>query len=113
MKYVKNFENFENLISPSYFSDRAPFTSKFKKSENETIARNIMTILKRTGDKFRKLSWNEYKTERLKDGHFSESEKKYFDEVIEYCTTPEKARLFSKNWDYEYNAKKDAEKYNL
>jgi hypothetical protein len=112
MKYIKKFENF---TLPSHFSDKTPYSSIFKtkRGEHEIIAQNIMVILDRTGNKFRYLSWEEYKKERLKDGDFSDAEKKYFDEVIKYCTSPENARSISKNWDYEYHAKKDAEKYNL
>jgi hypothetical protein len=110
MKHLKLFEDF---VTPSYFSDKKPFSSVYQKSEYETIAKNIMVILDRTGDEFRNLSWKEYKKERLKDGNFSDAEKMYFDVVIEYCTTPEKAKTFSKNWDYELHAKKDATKYNL
>ncbi len=72
--------------------------SVLQKSEAETIARNIMVILFRTGDTFRPLSWEEYKEERLKDGQFSEGEKRYFDQVIDYCDSPKTAKLFSKEW---------------
>jgi len=74
-------------------------SSVFMKSEHETIALNIMIILKRTGDKFRKLSYKEYETERLKDGNYSKVEKVYFDQVIKYCKNATTARLFSKAWD--------------
>ena len=60
-------------MKPSNFT-KQPIASVLQKSEAETIARNIMVILKRTGDSFRPLSWDEYKAERLKDGHFTESE---------------------------------------
>jgi hypothetical protein len=59
---------------------------------------NIMVILKRTGNTFRPLSWLEYKAERTKDGNFYEIEKGYFDKVIPYFETPEKAKTFSKSW---------------
>jgi len=67
-------------------------------SESETVACDIMNILKRTGDTFRPLSWDEYVAERKKDGHFTQSEKKYFDDVIEWCASAQTARLFSKSW---------------
>lgn len=75
-----------------------PMGSVLQKSEAETIARNIMVILERTGNKFRKLTWDEYKKERMKDGGFSEGEKKYFDDVIDYCKSGDTAKLFCKDW---------------
>jgi len=68
------------------------------KCESEMIAQNIMIILKRTGNKFRPFSWEEYKAERLKDGNFGEGEKEYFNKVIGYCRTEDTARLFSPKW---------------
>ena len=53
-------------MKPSDFLEY-PWNSVTKNSEYETIALNIMVILKRTGDEFRELSFDEYKTERLKD----------------------------------------------
>ncbi len=86
------------MNKPSNFTSH-PFSSVLRKSEAETIARNIMVILKRTGDKFRELTWDEYKTEREKDGKFSNGEKSYFDQVIGYCKSAETAKLFSKAWN--------------
>lgn len=77
-----------------------PWDSVLQGCEYEVIAVNIMKILKRTGNEFRPLSWEEYKKERLKDSDFREREKEYFDKVIPYCTCPEMAKLFSKDWDY-------------
>lgn len=85
-------------MKPSNFT-KQPIASVLQKSEAETIARNIMVILKRTGDSFRPLSWDEYKAERLKDGHFTESEKRYFDQVIGYCSDAESAKSFSPAWE--------------
>ena len=82
---------------PSDFT-KNPMDSVARKSEAETVARNIMVILKRTGNEWRRLGWEEYKTERLEDGGFSESEWGYFDEVVGYCISPETAVLFSPVW---------------
>ena len=79
-----------------------PWASVTGNSESETIAKNIMTILSRTGNVFRPLTWDEYKVERLKDGNFTESEKKYFDKVIKFCFSPETARLFCQDWNIIY-----------
>lgn len=88
-------------MKPSNFKTK-PISSVLQKSESETIACNIMVILSRTGDTFRPLSWNEYRTERKKDGDFREEEKPYFDRVIDYCESPDTARLFSPVWEQAY-----------
>ena len=75
-----------------------PWSSVAKKSEAEVVARNIMSILARTGNEFRKLSYEEYESERLKDGNYSEMEKEYFEQVIDFCKNEDTARLFSKTW---------------
>lgn len=54
-------------LAPSIFMEN-PMGSIFQKSESETVARNIMTILKRTGDVFRIIRWDEYKEERKQVG---------------------------------------------
>lgn len=87
---------------PSDFT-RAPWNSVLQKSEAETIAANIMVILKRTGNTWRELTWDEYKKERLADAktdrsHFTEGEKYYFNLVIQYCKSPETAAIFCPDW---------------
>ena len=82
---------------PSDFTEY-PWDSVLQQSEAETIARNIMVILTRTGNTFRELSWEEYRVERLKDGSFREQEKHYFDMVIKYCKSEDIAIIFSKVW---------------
>ena len=85
-------------MKPSNFTMQ-PWSSVFGKSESETIARNIMVILKRTGDQWRELPWDEYKEERLKDGGFVEwKERPEFDRVQPYTVSPETAALFSPDW---------------
>ncbi len=76
-----------------------PYGSVGRTSEAETVAQNIMTILKRTGDTFRPLSWEEYKEERKKDWNFSELEEGYFNNVIDFCKSEATARLFSPAWE--------------
>lgn len=84
---------------PSDFAREYPWSSVKRNAESETIALNIMKILERTGDEFRELTWDEYKTERKKDGNFTESEKEFFDDVIDYCKSADTAKLFSKTWN--------------
>jgi hypothetical protein len=78
-----------------------PWGSILGRAEYEIIALNIMVILDRTGNTFRKLEWDEYKAERLRDGNFSDGEKKYFDEV-QYLSEGkvEDLQNFSKDWDF-------------
>lgn len=85
--------------NPSYFAAIQPWNSVYKKSEAESIATNIMRILKRTGDTWRDLSWEEYKLERLKDSDFDEREKKWFQMSVLYCCSDEKARQFCIDWN--------------
>lgn len=85
------------MKKPSAFT-RKPWDCIFQKSEYETIACNIMVILERTGDEFRPLEWEEYKTKRLKDGNFTMNEKQYFDKVVFYCQSAENAEQFSNEW---------------
>ncbi len=85
------------MRKPSDFLEY-PIASVLQTAEAETVARNIMVILKRKGDEFKPLSWDEYKEERLKDGFFNENEKQYFDDVIGYCASEDTAKLFSKVW---------------
>jgi len=84
-------------MKPSNFK-KHPYDSVLHKNEAETVARNIMVILSRTGDEFRLLEWNEYKTERERDGHFTESELEYFNQVRGFCTSEHAAQGFSKFW---------------
>ncbi len=84
-------------MKPSSFLSQ-PMDSITQSSEAETIARNIMVILSRTGDSFRRLEWIEYQSERLKDGNFSDREKLYFNQVVAHCASEETAKLFSSVW---------------
>ena len=85
-------------MKPSDFLHDDPYDSALQNSECETIARNIIVILKRTGDEFRELSFEEYKAEREKDKAFSQREKSYFDKVNPYCKDEESAKSFSNHW---------------
>lgn len=89
---------------PSDFTSH-PYDSVLHKSEPETIMRNIMVILSRTGNAFRRLTWDEYKQERLNDGNFTESEKQYFDQVIDYSISEIEARKFSPAWESSEHAR--------
>jgi hypothetical protein len=96
---LNKIKDMKTDLKPSNFTNY-PFSSVFEKSEHETVARNIMVILKRTGDVFRRLTWAEYKKERLKDGNFSDGELKFFSEVNKYCRSAKEAVKFSKEWHH-------------
>ncbi len=85
-------------MKPSDFT-KFPSASVTQKWEIEQVAMNIMTILSRTGDKFRPIDFEEYKTERLIDGNFTEREKLYFYQVIKFFKSSDTAILFSDNWE--------------
>jgi hypothetical protein len=87
-------------MKPSDFAKIKPMGSVLQKSEAETVAQNIMKILKRTGDEFRDLSFDEYTYERLKDGGYSDAEVPYFDAVIKFCKSADTAKCFSKFWNF-------------
>lgn len=94
-------------MKPSNFTAH-PYNSVKRKSESETVAANIMRILKRTGNTFRNLNWDEYKAERLNDDNFSEKEHAYFLDVIGFCASAETAVLFSPAWVQEEESPHDS-----
>jgi hypothetical protein len=96
---------------PSDFATTYPWSSVAQKSETESIAVNIMKILKRTGDEWRELTWEEYKEIRLADEaaalakdpkyriNFAEYlEKPAFEQALPYTTSAAKACEFSRCW---------------
>ncbi len=85
------------MRTPKDFTNH-PCGSISQKCEAETVAQNIMIILERTGNKFRKLSLREYKSERLKDDNYTFMEELYFKNVSKYCISEKKALEFCKNW---------------
>ncbi len=90
---------------------RSPMSSILQKSEAEWVAQNIMKILARTGNEWRKLTFEEYEKERLADaendnfGYLAAHEKKYFDQVIDYTISAEAAISFCKGWPMEINTR--------
>lgn len=99
-------------MNPSDFSGVWPWSSVFQKIEAEQVAINLMRILKRTGDKWRSLTWEEYSEIRKADEakavsedpkyryNFSEwAEKAHFDQVSRFCVSEEAAKSFSPAWN--------------
>lgn len=85
-------------MKPSNFLGH-PWDSVMHNNEHETIARNIMAILSRTGDEWRVLSWEEYAAERAKDGRQNcDNERPYFERVSGFCVAPESAQAFAPGW---------------
>lgn len=85
------------MKKPSDFI-KHPWSCVFMSNEHESIAVNIMVILKRTGNEWRSLTFEEYETERKKDGGYSRVEKAYFDDVSPYTYSADKAAIFSETW---------------
>lgn len=86
---------------PSHFTTY-PWScvERIRASECETVARNIMVILSRTGDAFRELTLEEYITERNKDEHrYHSMEEDFFLRMRWYCVNAEEARKFSPEWN--------------
>jgi hypothetical protein len=92
------------MKKPSDFAKVSNMASVLQKAEAEIVASNIMVILKRTGDKWRRLGWREYEKERQLDGQFHQMEQLYFDKVKNFCTTAEKAATFCPGWKRVLNA---------
>jgi len=87
-------------MKPSNFTTH-PHFSITKKHEYEAFVFNIMKILARTGDKFRKITLDEYIKERKKDDidcFIQQYEKDLLDHFSEYCTSAEKAIEFCSDW---------------
>jgi len=84
-------------MKPSDFL-KHPYGSVLHNNESETVARNIMVILSKTGNEFRLLSWQEYKEHRLMDGNFTDSEKHCFDKVSGFCVSEHSAKSFCESW---------------
>lgn len=85
-------------MQPSNFTTH-PYDSILQKSEAETVARNIMVILARTGDIWRELSWKEYQDERKVDGKYADTEYGYFEQVKWVGYSESNARKFSPAWE--------------
>ena len=85
-------------IKPSHLKAIKPWDSVVQKSEYETVCRNILVILSRTGDTWRALGFDEYKKERLEDGHFSHQEEDAFNEVKQYTLNAFAAARFCNVW---------------
>lgn len=84
-------------MKPSNFLAH-PYDSVFHNMETEIVARNIMVILARTGDSFRRIEWGEYEAERMKDGSFTYGEASMFEKVRDYCVDENVAQSFSPAW---------------
>jgi hypothetical protein len=93
-----------DTLKPSNLISTRPYNSISQNGESETIALNIVKILARTGNRWRTISWEKYKKERLKDmktdrSHFSDAEQYYFERVNMYCSSAKLARAFSDQWN--------------
>lgn len=65
----------------------------------EMIAKNIMKILAKNGNEWRRLEWNEYSHEMCIDVDFCQDEIDYFEKVNDFCVSPNHAACFSEVWE--------------
>lgn len=89
-------------LSPEDFTS-FPDTSVANDFKKEQVAQNIMIILARTGNKFRLLSWEEYRKGMMEESAmgdivFSESDRPHFEDVKMYCKSASDALRFCKTW---------------
>lgn len=98
IKYFDQLKGTETTMKQPSDFEKHPYDSVHQRMETEVVARNIMVILSRTGNTWRRLTWEEYQTERLKDGEFTMSEFREFEAALPYCTSESQARLFSPEW---------------
>jgi hypothetical protein len=88
---MQSMQYHPNPQKPSDFSV-LPVGSYFGKFHAELMFLNIMKILNRTGNKFRRLSLKEYKLERNKDENsYNNDEETWFKWVVPYTTSAAKA----------------------
>lgn len=104
------FSEIQNLIDmnakPSDFFQVHPWSCPFGTYEHEETARRIMKILADDGDLWRPVSADEYAKKCTKSGFLSDEQEKRFLDVVDYCTSPETAKLFSLQWRQVYNDNK-------
>lgn len=89
-------------MKPSHFARTFPHRSMFHKWEHEQVALNIVKILKRTGDKWRRLSLDEYIDARRYDNasnHDLNLERPLFIDIQDIIISEYGARQFSVAWD--------------
>jgi len=87
-----------NALKPSDFTCH-PWDSLTHHFESEIVARNIMLICKRRGDRWGKLTRDDYDTERTKDsGGLSAAELRLFDKIYPRINRVLGAITFSPTW---------------
>lgn len=87
-------------IKPSDLAGISPWNPAVDSHKSMIVAMYIIEILERTGNKFRKLGWDEYKAERLKDSkNLYHAESQCFEEIARYCKSYDTAKLFTEEWN--------------
>lgn len=94
-----------NKLKPSDFAGIFPLASVTCTCEMESTARSIMCFLyKYYNDEWHKMTFEEY-TECFKKNdtpipeYYKHTAQREFNNVIDYCTSDEKARTFSPAWN--------------
>ena len=83
-------------LKPGHFTVY-PMGSIKQSAGSQIVAQSINIIRERLGNDWA-LSWDQYKAERVKDGDFTDKEKKYFDSVIDLISSAEACINFSPSW---------------
>jgi hypothetical protein len=83
---------------PSDFTNY-PWSSIKQSSEWESIAQNIMEVMEERGDDFALgLTLEQYVEHRRQKGHQTNISAENFEDIMQYCQSAERAKLFSKEW---------------
>lgn len=86
-------------MKPSEFTNM-PQNSVLQDYRASRMARNIMFILRRTGNNWRLVEWVEYQKNFQNDPDFNpKTDPELFTKVAPYCISVAAARTFSHTWD--------------
>ena len=95
---------FRDGLKPSDFLN-LPVGSKLRESHDilfaqmvEITALNIMTILARTGNDWRLLQWDEFRSELDKHGNYPPGTRKFFNYAVAHTQSAEAAKQFCPVW---------------
>lgn len=88
------------MSKPSDFATKFPYKSVTGKTEDGTLALNIMKAMVFMGNEWSPITWEDY-VKAWKEKGFDSCEKEHacFDRVNKYCKSEDTARLFSPVWE--------------
>lgn len=87
------------MLTPKDLKDTRPMASVFHRAEEESTAMRIMETLAKTGNKWRKMTWVEFCKDWVPKSYWDNKEiYERFSKVVEYTTSADVAKLFSRFW---------------